>query len=912
MRYRIDSMSLRGGELVIDGWSFGDSEIIYELKHRDGSPLKADIVRRDRADVMNRYGAPLMCGFTIKAAFDRDDEAWLCLSDGRHKRRVHINGTILSERNEAKKTSLSRLRSMMSMEKLGNAADFLKENGIRAFIIKTKNKLKDTGEDYDYAQWERLVAPSERELEAQRTSWKELSYIYDDGFALSEGRHYPLISIVIPAYNTPKKYLRMLFESFKAQTYPNFEVIVADGSEGDRAVRELTEEYASEDERFFYVSAGGNLGISGNTNKGLMEAKGDYIALCDHDDELPPYALYEVANAIAKQPKGQFFYTDEDKVDFDGKALFEPHFKPDYDPELLLTVNYICHLSVIRRDLLEKVGGFRYEFDGAQDHDFFLRCTEEAERGEAEKIEAARRAILRLKEEKGLSDLGELKLEAGDLSLISKESGLSEASVRALFDGISTSEKIIHIPKVCYHWRYHRGSTASDPKSKLYAFEAGARAIKAHYERGIEAAKAEVCRMELRGSEGSDGKLLSALDCIAETEQRSEKSSTQGAIAGMSAVPSSVEKGVTYGYYHSIFDGAGGADSSSSGQVAENEAGYSSGQTADNMGSTAPAFTEAAVCDASPLISVLIPNKDHTEDLETCIGSIAKKSTYRHIEFIIIENNSEKEETFSYYKKLTERGSIEGMPVRVVYWEREFNYSAINNFGASHAKGDYLLLLNNDVELREPSSIAEMLSYIVRDEIGIVGARLCYPDDTIQHGGVIVGLGGIAGAAFVGQHEKENTYMHRMMCLQDLSAVTAACLLTKREVFEACGGLYEGLAVAFNDIDYCMKVRRLGYRCVYDPYAVFYHYESKSRGLEDSPEKIERFNGEIAVFASRWGGILSEGDPYYNPNLTLRKANFALRDLTKEKPGEPYKLELDVEKQLKIVLAEKKRREKQS
>ena len=873
MRYRIDSMSLRGGELVIDGWSFGDSEIICELKHRDGSPLKADIVRRDRADVMNRYGAPLMCGFTIKAAFDRDDEAWLCLSDGKHKRRVHINGTILSERNEAKKTSLSRLRSMMSMEKLGNAADFLKENGIRAFIIKTKNKLRDTGEDYDYAQWERLVAPSERELEAQRTSWKEFSYIYDDGFALSEGRRYPLISIVIPAYNTPKKYLRMLFESFKAQTYPNFEVIVADGSEGDRAVRELTEEYASADERFFYVSAGGNLGISGNTNKGLMEAKGDYIALCDHDDELPPYALYEVASAIAKQPEGQFFYTDEDKVDFDGKALFEPHFKPDYDPELLLTVNYICHLSVIRRDLLEKVGGFRYEFDGAQDHDFFLRCTEEAERGEAEKIEAARRAILRLKEEKGLSDLGELKPEAGDLSLISKESGLSEASVRALFDGIFTSEKIIHIPKVCYHWRYHRGSTASDPKSKLYAFEAGARAIKAHYER---------------------------------------KSSTQGAGTSMPAIPGSVEKGVTYGYYHSIFDGAGGADSSSSGQIAENEAGSSSGQAADNMGSTASAVMEAAVCDASPLISVLIPNKDHIEDLETCIGSIAKRSTYRHIEFIIIENNSEKEETFSYYKELTEKGSIEGMPVRVVYWEREFNYSAINNFGASHAKGDYLLLLNNDVELREPSSIAEMLSYIVRDGIGIVGARLCYPDDTIQHGGVIVGLGGIAGAAFVGQHEKENTYMHRMMCLQDLSAVTAACLLTKREVFEDCGGLYEGLAVAFNDIDYCMKVRRLGYRCVYDPYAVFYHYESKSRGLEDSPEKIERFNGEIAVFASRWGGILSEGDPYYNPNLTLRKANFALRDLTKEKPGEPYKLELDVEKQLKIVLAEKKRREKQS
>lgn len=869
MRYRIDSMSLRGGELIIDGWSFGENEIRCELKDREGHALPASIVQRDRADVMKRYGAPLMCGFTVKAPFDREQEAFLCLTDGRHKRSIRINGTVLQQRNEAKKTKLSKLRSMMEPEKLANAMDFLRENGIRAFMIKTKNKLRDTGEDYDYAQWERLTAPDEKALSAQRESWKALRFNYDDGFSLGEGREAPLISIVIPAFNTPKKYLRMLFDSLKAQTYPLFEVIVADGSEGDDSVRELTGEYIKKDARFRYVEVGGNKGISGNTNAGLCAASGDYIALCDHDDELPPYALYELMKAVSRTPKGLFFYTDEDKVDFDGRALFEPHFKPDYDPELLLTVNYICHLCAVRRDLMEAVGGFQHEFDGAQDYDFFLRCTELASKPEADMIRRYRDELLKIiakqdaagknkgydhgaqgdselqdgvcEEEapikeaeperlsgdrQGRTDIGAFKAAEGDIRRLSEASGLTEGSIRELVAGRFCSERIIHIPKVCYHWRYHRGSTASDPKSKLYAFEAGARAIKAHYERTFDEIK---------------------------------------------SLPRTVEKGVTYGYYHSIFDAAQGG---------------------------------------GPLISVLIPNKDHIEDLKNCIGSIAERSTYKNIEFIIIENNSEKAETFAYYNELSKAGSIGGMPVKIVYWDREFNYSAINNFGASFAEGEYLLLLNNDVELREPDSIGEMMSYAMREDIGIVGARLCYPDDTIQHAGVIVGLGGIAGAAFVGSHEKENTYMHRMMSLQDLSSVTAACLLTRRSVFEAAGGLYEDLAVAFNDIDYCMKVRRLGYRCVYDPYAVFYHYESKSRGLEDTPEKVQRFNGEIAVFASRWGEILEKGDPYYNPNLTLRKANFALRDLTREKPGEPYKLELDVEKQLKTVLAEKRRRER--
>ena len=620
---------------------------------------------------------------------------------------------------------------------------------------------------------------SDAEIEAQKEAWKQFGLL-----------HYPKISIVVPAYNTPEKYLTMLLDSFEAQTYPYFEAVIADGSEpGHTEVAETVSRYARKDpERFRLVSLGGNRGISGNTNAGLKEAAGDYIALCDHDDELPPWALFEVVKAIAANPKAQFLYTDEDKIDFDGKALFEPHFKSDLNMDMLCSVNYICHLSVIRRDLLEKTGGFREEFDGAQDHDFFFRCLETAMEGRWD--------------------------PAGDPYL-------NPESVQKLKEGRFVSETVIHIPVVCYHWRYHKGSTASDPKAKLYAFEAGSRAVGAHYERmGIPYEK--------------------------------------------------VEKGVTFGYYHTVF------------RKAE---------------------------DSDPLVSIIIPNKDHREDLDKCIRSIAENSEYRNIEFVIVENNSTENETFEYYKTLeSEDGPAGRMPVRVIRWEREFNYSAINNFGVGSANGRYLLFLNNDVELIGPDSITRMVNYAARKETGIVGARLMYGDDTIQHAGVIVGLGGIAGAAFVGLHEKENSYMHRMMCAQELSAVTAACMMMRRDVFEAAGGFREELAVAFNDIDLCMKVRALGKLVIYDPYVTFHHYESKSRGLEDTPEKVRRFNNEIAVFAHNWGGILEHGDPYYNPNLTLRKANFALRDLTKEKPGEPYKLELDVEKQLGIVLREKQRR----
>lgn len=925
MKNRIDVMRLREGVMTLNGWVIPQkkknrnyidiSDQLSEAAAGTGKGMQAasaDGVRFSvlekpegmskwqripftyvpmlREDVAGLYGCSPMCGFDIQFAYARGNEYALQMeAPGSSSSRVLISDAVMAKRDSVANRKKERILALCTTETVKVAWDFFRENGLRALWKKSVHKLQGIEEDYDYSEWYEKTKPTEAKLRAQAAEYRGLlrevlehgpqplcgasdggnpwpdeknaealagasaetfpeelaetfaeplagtgkeagkSAVCPGGGAMRAGAAFhPMFSITIPAYNTPEKYLCMLFDSLKAQTYPNFEVILADGSDAaERTAEAVTRRYAAEDPRFRYERLEKNWGISENTNAALALAKGDYIVLCDHDDELTADALYEVVQALLAHPEAEFLYTDEDKVDFDGKALFEPHFKSDYNPDLLRTVNYICHLSVIRRDLLLRVQeqhpqhlAFDPAYDGAQDHDFFLRCTEEAAREERAWLAA-------------------------------QNSGTAQ-ELRA---GIFTSDRIVHIPKVCYHWRCHKNSTAKDPSAKLYAFDAGKRAVLAHEKRfGIGAEK--------------------------------------------------IVDGITYGFYHTIY----------------------------------PLSEER--------VSVIIPNKDHVKDLDKCIRSLIQRSLHRNLEIIVVENNSSEPETFDYYQKIednpeyfmtdfdagweklcaerrkhaeycrTMKGvtdtyqpelseerlrDLSRISIRVVRWEREFNYSAINNFGAAHAEGEYLLLLNNDVELISPDSITEMLGYARRPDVGIVGARLLYEDNTVQHAGVVVGFGGIAGGAFIGLHERENSYMHRMMCVQDLSAVTAACLMTKRSVFDAVGGLTEELAVAFNDIDYCMKVRAQGLLCVYDPYVLLHHYESKSRGLEDTPEKVRRFNNEIAVFADRWGEILKQGDPYYNPNLTLRKSNFSLRDLSKEKIGEPYKLELDVEKQLREV-----------
>ena len=579
---------------------------------------------------------------------------------------------------------------------------YLRHYGPKEFWVKLTERFQ--ADDVDYEQWYENHKALPEELEKQKNEkWKRK----------------PLISIVVPVYNTPQVFLRQMIESVQNQSYSEWELCIGNASPENKEMKKILEEYKN-DARIKEVEIPENKGISQNTNRAMEIASGEWIGLLDHDDLLAPNALYEIAKAVNEHPDAEVIYTDEDKVTTDLKEHFQPHLKPDFNLDLLRSNNYICHFFVASRDLIKRVGGFRPEFNGAQDYDLILRCTEQA-------------------------------------------------------------KQIVHIPKILYHWRVHKASTADNPASKMYAFDAGKRAIEEHLVR---------CR-------------------------------TKG----------TVKHTKDLGFYREKYE----------------------------------------VC-GEPLVSIIIPNKDQSEALKKCLDSIREKTSYRNYEIIIVENNSEEPETFAFYKK------IAGEKIKIVTWEGEFNYSAINNFGVRHARGDYLLLLNNDVEIINGDWLTEMLSHCQRKEVGIVGAKLYYPDNTIQHAGIIIGIGGVAGSVFVGLPRAFSGYLHKASIQLDLSAVTAACMLVKRSVFEQVGGLEEKLKVAFNDVDFCLRVREKGYLVVYDPYAELYHYESKTRGAEDTKEKIRRFQTEIEYMRSHWIGLLKKGDPYYNCNLSLTKWDYSLKN----------------------------------
>jgi len=817
MRYKVDVAIAREGKITFLGWAFGsDPEAPVEFDVLDGAGNSVpgtivESVRRDEVveaffkDYEKQHG-PIKreLGYDINTPYQKGEVRYLVIkADGKTKK-IKFDDKILEAFNSVAHKKREKLLALFHWETVEVAWDYFKEHGFRALYQKTIHRLKGIQEDYDYNEWYKKQKVTEAELHEQRNTTLPVQ---------------PKFSIVIPVYETPEKFLRKMLKSIQDQTYGNFEVCVADATPYDKydhsqangkLPKEVLEEFHKADSRFRYEILEKNLGISDNTNAAIEMATGDYIVLADHDDELELNALFECAKAINEHPKVDVIYSDEDKIDFEDTYYFEPHFKTDYNPDLLRAVNYVCHLLVLKRELLDAIaetdeaGHKIYErkaYDGAQDHDLILRATEKAQEREREEI-------------------------GGDLG------NLSDADKKLLKEGRFTSSRIYHIQKALYHWRSHQASTAQHPEAKLYAFDAGARAVYDHCKRlGLPVKK--------------------------------------------------VEKGITYGFYHTIY---------------ENE---------------------------KPLISVVIPNKDHTADLDKAIQSLAG-SNYKNLEFIVVENNSDQEETWKYYAEIQKQYPVEGykektaeeiknegqteisdassestgkaksdgIAVRVVKWKGPFNYSAINNFGVKFTSGKYILFLNNDIELIDPDSIDEMIGYVQREDVGICGARLLYPDEDIQHAGVIMGMGGIAGAAFVRTHDAELSYMHRAKCVQDYSCVTAACLLTKRDLFDQVGGYTEELAVAFNDVDFCMKVRALGKLVVYNPYAKFYHYESKSRGMEDTPEKVQRFNSEIVKFAKRWPECLRYGDPYYNPALTFMKSNFTLKNLEKETVGEPFKMDI--------------------
>ena len=531
----------------------------------------------------------------------------------------------------------------------------------------------------------------------------------------------PVFSILVPIYNTDPEYLLPMIESVQNQIYPHWQLCLVDDCSPKSYLKRILEHEALNDDRISIQLNEVNQGISVTTNDALAMAKGDYIALLDHDDEISIDALYENAKVINSTPDVGLIYSDEDKMDMQGQRL-EAYFKPDYSPDLLHTNNYICHFTVIKKSIAEALGGFREGLDGSQDHDIIIRCA-------------------------------------------------------------AAAKRIVHIPKILYHWRKIPGSTAVSYDSKSYAWEAGRKAVEDQLKKD-------------------------------ETGVRVEFGSLKG----------------TYRVYREI--------------------------------------------KGTPLVSIVIPFNDKPELLDSCISSILNRSSYENFEIVGVSNNSTDDLTFERMKHYTELDSR----IRFIEKNVPFNFSAICNYGAKQAKGEYILLLNNDIEIISPDWIERLLEHAQRDEIGAVGGKLLYPDGRIQHAGVVTGMVGAAGHPHKFFPDNHIGYHGRLHMVYNVSAVTGAMLMVSKDKFDEVNGLDEdNLAVAYNDIDLCLKLLSKGYRNIFTPHSKATHHESISRGYEDTDEKLQRLLGEQAHFLATWKQFLEAGDPYYNPNLSLKNERFSLR-----------------------------------
>lgn len=528
----------------------------------------------------------------------------------------------------------------------------------------------------------------------------------------------PLISLVMPVYNVRPDWLRKAVDSVKAQSYKHWQLCIADDCSTDQRLLGVLKELAEGDERIAIRFLETNQGIAGASNAALELAQGDYVGFLDNDDELAPHALLAMAKAINREPEADLLYSDEDKITEKGRR-YAPFFKPDWSPDTLRSYNYLCHFTVIRKTLLDTVGGFRVGYDGSQDYDLFLRATEQAWR-------------------------------------------------------------IIHIPEILYHWRAIEGSVGKRGDAKMYAYDSARRALQGHLER--------------------------------------------------TGLPGEVTDGNFLGSYHIRY-----------------------------------------TLSDQPKITIIIPTKDKVDVLRRCVSSIIERSTYQNIEIVIVDNGSIEQATAEYYASLQGNRNI-----RLLEYDQPFNFSAINNYAVSQVDAEYLLFLNNDTEVLSPGWLEEMLGFGQRKDVGAVGNLLYYPNDTVQHGGIIIGIGGVAGHSHKYFPRNEYGYFGRLKSVQNLSAVTAACLLTRQHVYEEVGGFEEDLSHAFNDVDLCLKIREKGYLVVYTPFSELYHHESISRGYENTPEKMQRFKQERRFVEERWASFLRQGDPYYSPHLSLISEDFAL------------------------------------
>ncbi|MEY8017665.1 glycosyltransferase family 2 protein [Mycobacterium servetii] len=583
-----------------------------------------------------------------------------------------------------------------------------------------KNLYRNTHEGTDYSEWIKSYDTLDDSLRAQ---------IRADIDAMEER---PLISIILPVYNTPERWLRACLDSVRSQLYGVWELCIADDASTKPHVRRVLQKYAAKDNRIKVVFRKENGHISATSNSALELASGTYVALLDHDDALPEHALFHVAQTIVQHPEARLIYSDEDKIDETGRR-YDPYFKPDWNPVLFCGHNMFSHFGIYSRRLVRDVGGFREGWEGSQDYDLALRCIERVKR-----------------------------------------------------------EQIIHIPKVLYHWRAITGSTALAPGEKSYAHVAAMKSINAHLERqGVEA-------------------------CVTPIPDR-------------------------------------GGNSRLSYQLREPE----------------------------PSVSIIIPTRNGGEVLRRCLSSIRERTDYSNYEIVIVNNRSDEQDTIDLLEREGRRPHQ-----RVIVFDEPFNFSRLNNTAAKQSAFEILVFLNDDTEIITAGWLRELVSLAIQPGVGAVGAMLYYPDDHIQHAGIILGLGAhrVAGHAY---HRKPRGYPGdkcRAQLVQEMSAVTAACMAIKRDRFEAVRGFDESFAVAFNDVDFCLRLSRKGYRNVWTPNAELYHYESLTRGSDLTPSKSHRYDQECEAMRACWGDLLLH-DPYYHPALSLDQGDFITysspRDLRK-------------------------------
>ena len=704
----IDSILRNGNNnsIVISGWALDEETKTVPSIHVEGFDgiVQISYVYRGDVNALHKLASNVSAGFQIELDnhHSHNDSIRLVFEGNQQ--------TTIKEINLNQKFPLvpgTEGKWLKRWQRVRRGLGYIRRNGLISTYRRLKMDQAPGKSVQDYQVW-----ISKNENWDVKAIQKEIQNF----------KYQPTISILMPVYNVEQNWLEKCIQSVQNQFYPNWELCMADDCSTDESVRPTLEKYAKSDERIKVVFRSENGHISRATNSALEIATGEFVALLDNDDELAPIAFYEVVKALNENPELDLIYSDEDKIDMQGNR-FDPAFKPDWSPDLLLGTNYISHLGVYRRSIMNEIGGFRPGFEGSQDYDLVLRFTEK-----------------------------------------------------------TTAQRIHHIPKVLYYWRILPTSTAADQSTKGYAFEAGLKAV-------------------------------------------------QEAL---------VRRGIKGTAHHAAGNGL-----------------YD---------------VEYEVL-STDLVSIIIPTRDGYDDMLRCLNSIVAKTSYPNYEIIVADNGSTDERMEKLYAKF--KGQL-GERFRVESIDIPFNYSRINNLAAQKAKGKYLLFLNNDTEVITPGWITKMVSFAQFERIGMVGAKLYYPNQTIQHAGVIVGLGGAAGHCHHTYPKGDFGYFGKLEINVNYLAVTAACCMIRKADFEQLGGFEEKLTVAFNDVDLCLREYEAGHDNVWLHGVELYHYESQTRGYENTPEKKARFDQETKFMEDRWGKYIAN-DPFYNPNLSRVGGHFGIR-----------------------------------